>query len=110
MEPRSTTLGPDELEQLQAFLKEWLRVSGRNQSDLARALGLTSTRMLSLLEELVLIRRKEGLAAVAECLCAVEAVWARDGGVGQSGLTGVKPEDVELQLDLLLNQIRLDAT
>ena len=45
----STRLDPDQLEQLESFLKDWLRHSGRTQSDLRRALRAGSIRMPVLL-------------------------------------------------------------
>ncbi len=46
------TLNQAELEQLELFLKDWLRHSGRTQADLRRALRAGSIRMPVLLQEL----------------------------------------------------------
>ena len=54
----STSLNPDQLEQLEGFLKDWLRHSGRTQSDLRRALRAGSIRMPVLLQELQRSRKK----------------------------------------------------
>ena len=59
----STRLDPDQLEQLESFLKDWLRHSGRTQSDLRRALRAGSIRMPVLLQVAAhrLSRRGHGL-------------------------------------------------
>ena len=60
----STRLDPDQLEQLESFLKDWLRHSGRTQSDLRRALRAGSIRMPVLLARAAahrLPRRGHGL-------------------------------------------------
>jgi len=103
------TLTAEQLDDLQAFLKDWLRHSGRTQSDLRRALRAASIRMPVLLEELVRIHGREGLTGLADRLCAIEAAWQgedqADGGLGV-------PEDLADslgQLDLLLQEIRLES-
>jgi len=48
----ASTLNPDQLEQLELFLKDWLRHSGRTQADLRRSLRAGSIRMPALLQEL----------------------------------------------------------
>ena len=69
----STRLDPDQLEQLESFLKEWLRHSGRTQADLRRALHAGSIRMPVLLQELQRTVSQGGLTALAERLCTIEA-------------------------------------
>ncbi|PHX87906.1 MAG: hypothetical protein CK536_03590, partial [Synechococcus sp. Baikal-G1] len=46
------SLSLEDLEDLQSFLKDWLRHSGRTQADLRRALRVSSIRMPVLLDEL----------------------------------------------------------
>ncbi|MCT0200302.1 hypothetical protein KQ313_11495 [Synechococcus sp. CS-1325] len=91
------TLSPDQLEELQVFLKEWLRHSGRTQADLRRALRAESIRMPVLLEELRRLHDEQGLRGVAERLCAIEALWQSE----PDSLT-----QLDLDLDALLNEIR----
>jgi hypothetical protein len=104
-----SSLTSDQLEDLQAFLKDWLRHTGRTQADLRRALHAASIRMPVLLEVLQRTYSSQGLAGLAEQLCGVEELWHReDGGaeVGDGRLPGL---DASLgQLDLLLQEIRQD--
>jgi len=101
-------------EDLQVFLKEWLRHSGRTQSDLRRALRASSIRMPVLLEELAMVHHRDGLIGLAERLCAIESLWleeeAFDPDAGDSlGCLSPDLEDSFGQLDQLLREIRLDG-
>ncbi len=97
----------DQLEELQAFLKDWLRHAGRTQSDLRRALRAPSIRMPVLLEELRRIHEQGGLTGLADRLCGIEAGWMAEEehdeeGQGPPGSLG--------QLDLLLEEIRQEGS
>ncbi|MEB3318367.1 MAG: hypothetical protein VKO39_09565 [Cyanobacteriota bacterium] len=104
----STSLSSQQLEDLQLFLKDWLRHTGRTQSDLRRALRASSIRMPVLLDALQRIHSQQGLGGLAEHLCQIETLWRSEdsdpdpnAAVGVSGLGD--PLD---QLDLLLDEIR----
>lgn len=105
------TLHADQLDELQAFLKDWLRHTGRTQADLRRALKASSIRMPVLVEELHRIHAKQGLGGLAKRLCDIESLWYReDEGMVLDGL-GSAPGalgDSLGQLDLLLEEIRQD--
>jgi hypothetical protein len=105
-----SSLSADELEDLQAFLKDWLRHAGRTQADLRRALRAASIRMPVLLAELQQIHAQQGLAGLAERLCGIEALWQGEDNGAVSGREGpASPfEDSLGQLDLLLEEIRLE--
>jgi hypothetical protein len=108
-----TSLNPEQLDDLQGFLRDWLRHAGRTQADLRRALRVPSIRMPVLLEELQRVHSQQGLAGLAERLCSVEALWqAEDGGPRSDD--GVDDEDSLAdsfgQLDLLLEEIRQDGS
>ena len=109
MPSTSAVLNADQLDELQAFLKDWLRHTGRTQSDLRRALRAASIRMPVLLDALQNIHQAQGLLAMVDRLCAIEASWQQE---DQS--EGGRPRDDEGddsvdafgQLDLLLQEIR----
>jgi hypothetical protein len=105
------TLTDLQLEDLQAFLKDWLRHTGRTQADLRRALHASSIRMPVLLEALQLTYVRQGLAGLAEQLCAVEERWQReDGAESAAGPTSLISSVDDLgQLDLLLQEIRAEV-
>ena len=98
------SLSAEQLEDLQAFLKEWLRHRGRTQADLRRALHASSIRMPVLLEALQITYARQGVAGLAEQLCAVEDGWQRDGGAPAP----LDAADELGQLDLLLQEIRAE--
>lgn len=95
----SPTLSSEELEDLQLFLKDWLRHAGRTQADLRRALRATSIRMPVLVSELQRIHAQQGLRGLAEQLCQIETLWHGE----ESPDPTANPMD---QLDLLLDEIR----
>lgn len=98
------TLSDDQLEDLQAFLKDWLRHRGRTQADLRRALHASSIRMPVLLEALQITYASQGVAGLAQQLCAVEDGWHRSGGAS----VALDAAEELGQLDLLLQEIRAE--
>jgi hypothetical protein len=106
----SLPLSTDQLDDLQAFLKDWLRHTGRTQADLRRVLRTSSIRMPVLIEELHRIHNQQGLAALADRLCGIENLWHNeDSGIDEgSGGSELLAESLG-QLDLLLEQIRLET-
>jgi hypothetical protein len=98
------TLSAEQLEDLQAFLKDWLRHRGRTQADLRRALQASSIRMPVLLESLQITYARQGVAGLAAQLCAVEDGWQLSGGASLA----VDPAEGLGQLDLLLQEIRAE--
>ena len=102
------SLSSADLDDLQAFLKDWLRHTGRTQADLRRALQASSIRMPVLLEALQRTYSQRGLPGLAEQLCGIEERWqAEDGGAAASG-PGMDLANSLGQLDLLLQEIRQD--
>ncbi|MEB3260648.1 MAG: hypothetical protein VKP63_08495 [Cyanobacteriota bacterium] len=104
----STALTSQQLEDLQLFLKDWLRHTGRTQADLRRALRASSIRMPVLLEALQRIHDQQGLGGLAEHLCEIETLWRSEEGpespqAAPAPRGGANPLD---QLDLLLDEIR----
>lgn len=104
----STSLSSQQLEDLQLFLKDWLRHTGRTQADLRRALRASSIRMPVLLEALQRIHDQQGLGGLAEHLCQIETLWLHEEAdpaqvTAAEAPGGGNPLD---QLDLLLDEIR----
>lgn len=103
------TLSPADREDLQAFLKDWLRHAGRTQADLRRALQATSIRMPVLLELLEHTLSQQGLAGLAEQLCSIEDRWQAEDRSAEAGRPVAGLHDSLGQLDLLLQEIRGDG-
>ena len=106
----TSSFNDSQLEQLQLFLKDWLRHSGRTQADLRRALRASSIRMPVLIEELDQLHQRQGLTGLAEKLCQIEAIWQLEEGQrpDQASSSGPSIDDSLSQLDLLLEEIRQD--
>ena len=111
MQASAPSLSPEQLDELQSLLKDWLRLTGRTQSDLRRALRAASIRMPVLLEELQRTWSHQGAAGLAERLCAIEAQWLDEepGEDGELFAAGGRLDDSMGQLDLLLQEIRADS-
>ncbi len=111
MQASAPSLSPEQLDELQSLLKDWLRLTGRTQSDLRRALRAGSIRMPVLLEELHRTYSHQGAAGLAERLCDIEAQWLEEepGEDSESSAAGGRLEDSMGQLDLLLQEIRGDS-
>jgi hypothetical protein len=98
----------EQLEDLQAFLKDWLRHAGRTQSDLRRALKAGSIRMPHLLDALQATYGQQGLSGLARQLCEIEARWQQEDAAAPPvpPQRGPSLDDSLGQLDLLLQEIR----
>jgi len=107
MASSAPSLNPDQLEQLEAFLKDWLRHTGRTQADLRRALRAGSIRMPVLLHELQRTVSQAGIHGLADRLCSIEAQWlGAEPGLADDAFSAA---DELAQLDLLLQEIRNDS-
>lgn len=102
-----SSLTADNRDDLQGFLKDWLRQCGRTQADLRRALRASSIRMPVLVEELERIHSTGGLPALAERLCEIEALWQGEDDGDDGAIERV--QDSFSQLDMLLQEIRADG-
>ncbi len=104
------TLTDEQLDDLQSFLKDWLRHSGRTQADLRRALRASSIRMPVLLDELARVYSRDGITGLAQRLCDIESLWqGEDQGIDGDDQAPISLDDSLGQLDLLLQEIRLDV-
>jgi hypothetical protein len=101
------SLSNAQLDDLQAFIKDWLRHTGRTQSDLRRALQASSIRMPVLIDELQRTYGQEGLVGLAAQLCGIEERWqGEEGWIRPQRAVGL--DDSLDQLDQLLREIRED--
>lgn len=85
-------------EDLVLLIKDWLRQTGRTQSELCQSLHLPSARMPTLIESLKKDFNSGGIPKIANRLCEVEELW-------KNGEEGKTKKSFELnssgQLDLL---------
>jgi len=62
-------------EDLILLIKDWLKQTGRTQSELCQTLNLPSARMPTLIESLKKDFNSGGIPKIANRLCEVEALW-----------------------------------
>ena len=67
-------------EDLILLIKDWLKQTGRTQSELCQSLNLPSARMPTLIESLKKDFNSGGIPKVANRLCEVEELWTNGGG------------------------------
>ena len=67
-------------EDLILLIKDWLRQTGRTQSELCHSLNLPSARMPTLIESLRKDFSLGGIPKIANRLCEVEESWGNDFG------------------------------
>ena len=67
-------------EDLVSLIKDWLKQTGRTQSELCQSLNLTSARMPFLIEFLKKDFCSGGIPKIANRLCEVEELWVNGGG------------------------------
>ena len=66
-------------EELVLLIKDWLRQTGRTQSELCQSLHLPSARMSTLIESLKKDFNSGGIPKIANRLCEVEELWTNNG-------------------------------
>ena len=69
-------------EDLILLIKDWLRQTGRTQSELCQSLNLPSARMPTLIESLKKDFSTGGIPKIASRLCEVEELWTNKEGGG----------------------------
>ena len=67
-------------EDLVLLIKDWLRQTGRTQSELCQTLNLPSARMPTLIESLKKDFKSGGIPKIANQLCKVEELWTNGEG------------------------------
>ena len=85
-------------EDLVLLIKDWLRQTGRTQSELCRSLNLPSARMPTLIESLKKDFSSGGIPKIANILCEVEEIWTNGGGEKTNKIFDLNSSG---QLDLL---------
>ena len=65
-------------EDLILLIKDWLKQTGRTQSELCQTLNLPSARMPTLIESLKKDFNSGGIPKIANRLCEIEDLWTKD--------------------------------
>ena len=86
-------------EELILLIKDWLRQTGKTQSELCQSLNLPSSRMQTLIDYIKNDFISGGIPKIANRLCEIEALWTKDEG-GELKKRKIKIDNSG-QLDLL---------
>ncbi len=86
-------------EDLILLIKDWLRQTGRTQSELCQSLNLPSARMQTLIDFLKKDFISAGIPKIANRLCELEDIWSKNEG-GKSNKKSIESNNSD-QLDLL---------
>ena len=65
-------------EDLILLIKDWLRQTGKTQSELSQRLDLPSARIQTLIDFLKNDFKSGGITKVANRLCEIESLWTKD--------------------------------
>ena len=99
-------------EDLILLIKDWLRQTGRTQSELCQTLNISSARIPNLIDFLKKEYQSGGIPKIASRLCEIEALWTKE--LGEVTKKKIKLKDSG-QLDLLdeicddLSKINFDS-
>ena len=106
-------LSPNEEKELIVFIKDWLRVYGYNQKDLANELNISSSRTSEILKRVKELYRRGGIFNIAKKLIEIEQAWLINNTSNPKSaddLDSYSQLDIDYQLDIdeLMNQMEKD--
>ena len=100
---------------LELFIKDWIRVHGYSQKDLANQLNISSSRTASILAKLNELFKKGGMFNIAKKLIEIEQEWLKNSNKNTEDNSPIDKNsysqlDINYQIDLdkLLNQMDKD--
>ena len=97
---------------LELFIKEWIRVHGYSQKDLANELNISSSRTSAILTKLKELHKKGGMFNIARKLIEIEQKWLNNDDLPKNQAEKVPYDqlDINYQIDLdnLLHQMDRD--
>ena len=101
-------LSQQEEKELIAFIKDWLKVHGYTQKDLANELNIKSSRTSEIILKIKEIYKKGGIFNIAKNLIKIEQNWINNIQTNQQQLNVSQPYN-QLDIDSLVNQINIDS-
>ena len=101
-------LSIQEEKELISFIKDWLKMHGFTQKDLANELNIKSSRTTELILKMKELYKKGGMFNIAKNLIKIEQKWLNN--IKNDYLeTKQIPSYNQLDIDSLVNQINLDT-
>ena len=102
-------LSQQEEKELISFIKDWLKVHGFNQKDLAYELNIKSSRTTEIILKIKELYKKGGMFNVAKNLIKIEQNWINN-IQNDYPVTKEKQPYNQLDIDSLVNQINQDTS
>ena len=102
-------LSQQEEKELISFIKDWLKVHGLNQKDLAYELNIKSSRTSEIILKIKELYKKGGMFNVAKNLIKIEKNWINNFKNEIRETNQAQPYN-QLDIDSLVNQINQDTS
>ena len=102
-------LSQEEEKQLITFIKDWLKVHGYTQKDLANELNIKSSRTSEIIQKIKEIYKKGGIFNIAKNLINIEQNWLNNIHVISEAENKTKSYNQLDLIDSVLNQINKDT-
>ena len=90
------------------FIKDWLKVHGYTQKDLANELNIKSSRTSEIILKIKDIYKKGGIFNIAKNLIKIEQNWLKNIKAHPHGVNTTQSFN-QLDIDSLVNQINKDS-
>ena len=101
-------LTPQEENDLLAFIKDWLKVHGYTQKDLANELNIKSSRTSEIMQKIKDINKKGGIFNIAKNLIKIEQNWLNNIQDNKQEQNVTQPYN-QLDIDSLVTQMNIDS-
>ena len=102
-------LSQEEERELITFIKDWLKVHGYTQKDLANELNIKSSRTSEIIQKIKEIYKKGGIFNIAKNLIKIEQNWLNNIQSDLNEINEIEPYN-QLDIDSLVNQIKRDIS
>ena len=100
-------LSPEEENDILIFIKDWLKVHGYTQKDLANELNIKSSRTSEILIKIREFHKKGGIFNIAKNLIKIEQNWLKNNQSKSQTRKTMQPYN-QLDIDSLVTQIQND--
>ena len=101
-------LSPQEEKELLVLIKDWLKVHGYTQKDLANELNIKSSRTSEIMQKIKDINKKGGIFNIAKNLIKIEQNWLNNIQSNNEEKNVNQPYN-QLDIDSLVTQMNIDS-
>mgnify|MGYP001280196772 CR=1 FL=1 len=106
-------LSPQDEHELMVFIKDWLKVHGYSQKDLANELNINSSRSSEILKRIKELYKKGGIYNIAKNLIKIEQNWLNNSQINiqekhETNSYNQLDIDYTFDIDALMNKMEKD--